>query len=194
MSQHQGDAGIMPLRFWEFAKKVFVVLAALSTLSWLLSLAGKGYELARSGRLEDIQVPDIPWSIVAVLGFVALLMLTGVLLSGRLGDRALGLEAAHVADQMLAFVGERDRGDLSWDIGSRMSGDSEEERLRQWEEQTNRMISYSTETMAEYTRRFSPQVIWLRNELAKRGVTDQELERFYEHPTNPGAYESSVRT
>jgi hypothetical protein len=54
-----------------------------------------------------------------------------------------------------------------------------------WKEDTDRLIRYSRETMDLYSQQFGARVIATRNELAGRGLNDAELDRFYEHPTNP---------
>jgi len=58
-------------------------------------------------------------------------------------------------------------------------------RMGTWEQDAGAMIAYSEGTMALYSQRFGARVIAMRNELADAGLTDPELDQFYEHPTNP---------
>jgi len=46
------------------------------------------------------------------------------------------------------------------------------------------MIDYSTETMNLYNQQFASRVIHLTEQGIGFGYRDQELVRFYEHPTN----------
>jgi hypothetical protein len=54
-----------------------------------------------------------------------------------------------------------------------------------WHRDTKAMIGYVGETMARYSLRFASRVIATRNELVAAGLSDPELDSFYEHPTNP---------
>jgi len=47
------------------------------------------------------------------------------------------------------------------------------------------MIRYMNQTMSIYSETFGAKVIAMRNELAYKGITDGQLDSFYEHPTNP---------
>ncbi len=58
-------------------------------------------------------------------------------------------------------------------------------RTGDWKKETETQSRYSTETMGLYSKQFAARVIATRNLLAKQGLVDQELDRFYEHPTNP---------
>ena len=172
----------MIVRFWGFAQTAFKWLTAFSTIAWLVSLIRTLYETG--GALEDI-VPRVSWSVIVGLAIVAALMLGGVLLSARLSTRALVREATRVAGEILAFLAERKSGDPAFAMFDYKPEENEETTRRRWQEHTNRIVAYLQDTMAEYTRRFSSQVLWLRDELAKRGVIDEEFELFYQHPTNP---------
>lgn len=53
-----------------------------------------------------------------------------------------------------------------------------------WHRDTELMIKYSQEIMNQYSIKFAVQVISARNSLFSRGLCDEELDKFYEHPTN----------
>lgn len=58
-------------------------------------------------------------------------------------------------------------------------------RPETWQQDTNRMIKYSQQTMSLYSEKYALRVIAIRNEFADKGYQDSELDRSYEHPTNP---------
>jgi len=53
-----------------------------------------------------------------------------------------------------------------------------------WEGSTQRSIEYSQESINLYYERFAPDVAILREEFLTRGMWNDEIERFYKHPTN----------
>jgi len=48
----------------------------------------------------------------------------------------------------------------------------------------NNTYSYFKETINQYSIKFTPQVVAIRNELASKGLRDEQLDKYYEHPTN----------
>ena len=54
-----------------------------------------------------------------------------------------------------------------------------------WHRDTEFMIKYSQETMNQYSIKFAARVLSARESLFSRGLHDEELDRFYKHPTNP---------
>ncbi len=50
---------------------------------------------------------------------------------------------------------------------------------------TAALVRYSGETRARYSQQFASKVIAARDELARQGLTDPELDSFYQDPTNP---------
>lgn len=54
-----------------------------------------------------------------------------------------------------------------------------------WEESTENYTKYSQETMNLYHENFGPRVVETREEYLKRGITNDRVEQFYLHPTNP---------
>ncbi len=58
-------------------------------------------------------------------------------------------------------------------------------RPETWGQDTDRMLRYFKGTMDLYSKQFGARVIAIRNQFAQQGLTDKELDQFYEHPTNP---------
>jgi len=78
---------------------------------------------------------------------------------------------------------------LSADILSfltqRQAGEPPLPRRETWDQDVQAEIRYMQQTMALYSQTFAAKVIAMRDELARKGITDKELDAFYEHPTNP---------
>ena len=53
-----------------------------------------------------------------------------------------------------------------------------------WKLDTEMMLRHSKETLNQYSIKFASRIISIRNELSSKGIIDEELEKFYEHPTN----------
>ena len=58
-------------------------------------------------------------------------------------------------------------------------------KMDRWEEYTDKLISYSKDTVSQYSSQFAPQVTVIRNEFARKGLRDKELDKYYEYPKNP---------
>jgi len=58
-------------------------------------------------------------------------------------------------------------------------------RRETWQEDTDKIIRYFQETMSIYSQKFAGRVLAIHNEFAELGLRTEELDRFYEHPTNP---------
>jgi len=54
-----------------------------------------------------------------------------------------------------------------------------------WEESTNNLIKYSTETTNLYHENFGSRVVIIRQEYLKRGIKSHRLDQYYTHPVNP---------
>ena len=67
----------------------------------------------------------------------------------------------------------------------RQAGDPPLPRPETFEADRDAMVNYFQETMALFSQRFGSKVIAIRNQLAKAGFTDPELDRLYDSPTNP---------
>ncbi len=54
-----------------------------------------------------------------------------------------------------------------------------------WQVDTDKMLKYFGETMALYTQKFGARVRAIHDEFARNGLHDDNLDGFYENPTNP---------
>jgi len=174
----------MMIRVWGFAKRAFHVLVAIGAILEIVSLGRNLYELASRGALEDIDMPTVPWVIIIALAILVVLMLQGALLSGRAGNRAVAREARRLSEEILTFAVQRRREDPSVGTPIYFLEKDEEKKKQLFYEDVNQSSAYSRETMAQYISQFLSRVIWLREELAKRGVSDKQFDSFYQHPTN----------
>ena len=84
----------------------------------------------------------------------------------------LKVRAKNLSKEILEFIADRERS------GFRLP------RKETWDLDTELMIREHTETMSQYSTKFGSRVIAVRDELAKNGLKDKELDSFYEHPTN----------
>ena len=159
--------------------QIYVVISVLLAFAGVLLIAWQAH---RSDQAQN----DLTSKVDRLLGFVTpvatppekqkenLAELTKRVeqLERRKGDD-LKTRAALLSAQILRFIADRERESPSLP------------RRETWSRDVDVMIRYSQETLALYSQRFGARVIALRNELAERGFADQQLDRFYEHPTNP---------
>ena len=98
-----------------------------------------------------------------------------------LKDEQLKTRTIEVSQSILKFIEERNRNEPQVDFDN-------------WDQSTDNLIKYSGETLDLYNKVFASEVIFLRNEYAKRGITDDSLDMFYEYPTNTlGIREVGIR-
>lgn len=57
-------------------------------------------------------------------------------------------------------------------------------RMVTFEADVDKIISYSQDTMKQYSSKFGPEVVAVRNELANKGKQDKELDNYYRDPSN----------
>ncbi len=55
----------------------------------------------------------------------------------------------------------------------------------EWDKDTKNLINYSYDSQITYNKRFLSEVIRIKQEFQKRNLTDQQLDQFYDKPTNP---------
>lgn len=54
-----------------------------------------------------------------------------------------------------------------------------------FEADIDKIISYVQDTLNQYSSYLTPQVIAIRDEFARKGLIDNELDKYYQHPRNP---------
>ncbi|QVW36203.1 hypothetical protein KIP69_04940 [Geobacter sulfurreducens] len=88
-----------------------------------------------------------------------------------LTDKDLKTDAVALSKSLMQLVIERQNNEPQIDF-------------KNWDVYTNAQIRYSTETQNIFFRDYSAKVAHLRDEFAKRGLKDKNLDMFYQHPTN----------
>ena len=112
------------------------------------------------------------WKIVLTVTFLFLFGAELHLLIRSESTQMLARTAQKTAAQLIDFAQAR----------SQLMQRNPNESLDQYE---NRISAQNSETQSEYLKQFYGQVAQLRAELARRGVTDQELDEFYQQPVYP---------
>lgn len=87
--------------------------------------------------------------------------------------QTLKSKAIHLSADILSFLTQR------------QAGEPPLPRRETWEQDVQTEVKYMQQTMALYSQNFGARVIATREELAQKGITDKELDDYYENPTNP---------
>ena len=85
-------------------------------------------------------------------------------------------EAARTSQDIFQFLADRKRAEPSW-----VQGGGHEE----WQRSSDEHLRHSFETMALFDQRFGARVLALHQTLRKNGLSDEDQEFRYRHPTNP---------
>ena len=88
-----------------------------------------------------------------------------------LSDKQLKSQSISLAKDLMQFVIERQNNEPQIDFND-------------WDASTNAQIKYSTETQNIFYKDYAGKVSHLRDEFAKRGLKDKDLDMFYRNPTN----------
>ena len=117
------------------------------------------------------------WALMGWRSNLALLLL-GILLwfAGYAfrfwSDRQLSNEVSSLASDLISFSGSR------FNIPQQLPGE-------EWSQYSQRIVEQGVETQTLYSLKYSGRVIYDRQEFARHGLIDKELDMYYEHPTNP---------
>jgi hypothetical protein len=132
------------------------------------------------------EIPRLGFSFIG-LGGVSLIILIVLLLKGRkkYGVAELASDMATMSAELADFIGERGSYDPINRIKMPKPNWDDNRKHEEWQERTEELIGYSSATMAIYRERFARKVIYLVEEARKLGYQDKELDRVYQHPTNP---------
>lgn len=90
----------------------------------------------------------------------------------KLTNATLRQQTITLYEDIMGFLGEREANEPSIDFNN-------------WEESTNNISRHYQETMNLYHENFGTRVVEIREEYLKRGITNEKVEMFYTHPTNP---------
>jgi len=134
-------------------------------------------------QMEETQ--KLGWSFI-VLGCVSFVVLVVWLVKGRkrYGVAELASDMETMSASLADFVGERGRSDPVNRIKMPRPNWDDERRHEEWEDRTQELMEYASETVRIYRRRFAAKVNYLVREARKLGYEDEELDSLYKHPTN----------
>lgn len=90
----------------------------------------------------------------------------------QLSDGDLIEQAAALAKEISRYVADRNIDRPGTDF-------------QNFDESVTKQLAHSSETLGYYYTDFQPRVAQYRAEFRKRGLTNEDVERFYEFPTNP---------
>jgi hypothetical protein len=88
------------------------------------------------------------------------------------GRPSLKAKASLLSSQILRFLSDRTKSEPS------------SPRPEYWNEDTEKIIEYFSETVNLFPLQFGARVIAIRNEFVEQDLQNKELDKFYEHPTN----------
>lgn len=165
---------------------ILIFGAGLAALSFLQKQADDQLSINREERLSEMQ-KSLEQQAEQIRSLVAL---------------SSGLERSEQIAQQLARIEQKISADSRGRLGlkqrtrevsvgilkfllERERGQPPNPRPASWSQDVDLTIRYMQETMQLYSLNFASRVIALRAELAEHGFTDAELDKFYEHPTNP---------
>ena len=89
----------------------------------------------------------------------------------KISDQNLKDESKEIAQKIMELVESRQAGEPHVDFND-------------FQNTTNRMIRHSQETQNLYAKDYAGKVHALRDEFLKRSLQNEDLDRFYQHPTN----------
>ena len=89
----------------------------------------------------------------------------------KTSDQNLKDESKEIAQKIMELVESRQAGEPHVDFND-------------FQNTTNRMIRHSQETQNLYAKDYAGKVHALRDEFLKRSLQNEDLDRFYQHPTN----------
>ncbi len=128
--------------------------------------------LRQDPRLPSFLSTDVPWRAIGIAaGFVALLL--GMQMLARyLSDRQLQDQVLSLSSDLKVFADERSR-------------ELPPEGQPNWDEYTHRLSKFADQTLSVYVQRYALRVAQARKEFARRGLSDDQLERISEQPKSP---------
>lgn len=149
---------------------------SIETNDFYYVLYGPKVAILREEFLKrNITDPELDWSDDNPTNFFGLIKVSfrlaalTVKLPGGLSDDQLKKQAIELSQNISEFIRDRESGEPQIDT-------------KDWDNSTQKSISYSTETRNLYFVRYGLKVTILREEFLKRGIKDEEFERLYEFP------------
>lgn len=117
-------------------------------------------------RLPQVLLTEISWRTIGILAAVWILLL-GLRAGARsLSDRELRAQVSILSSEIIAFADERNQ---------KMPAEGQPN----WGEYTHTLAQLTEENRSLYSQRFAARAKYAQQELARRGLTDKELDRFH---------------
>ncbi len=158
---------------WIDAYPVFYWLTIVAASLLLLAASYKvSWPLRQDPRLPPHLQANISWKAVGIVGGAVVLLLAMSLLTGYLSNRQLRTQVVSLSSDIVAFAEERNRL-------------MPVEGKPNWDEYTRTLGRLTDETLSLYTQRYALRVAKARREFARRGLTDDQLDKFYDRPKTP---------
>jgi hypothetical protein len=112
---------------------------------------------------------EISWRTLGIAAGVVALLLGMLGLTSLLSDRQLQAQALSLSTDIMAFADQRDR-------------EMPREGKPNWDEYTRRASRFFDENLNLYVERYAARVASAREELQRRGLSDEELDKYYQRP------------
>lgn len=141
------------------------MIAKLVITLFILYILGYGFVVLKNVWTKDL---DVKKTLPNPFGFVHFKKEVGPQTQLTLKERGQNL-----SKEILEFLADRERSE------------PRSPHPETWNLDTELMRRHSRETMNQYSIKFASHVIAIRNELTSVNLKDEDLNRFYEHPTNP---------
>ena len=181
-------------------KLKYGIWLAINGLSWIIlqlledHIMGKINEWIETTAWYKVMLSYIganPWLLPAVSTFVLGVYI--ILRSARkpnINLSELANDMDIISKDIAQFLSERQRYDRTLEMPYADLKWSEKRKHEEWQRQTQKITNHHTETMSIYRERFAGKVMHLVEEAKRLGYMDEELNRYYEYPTNTLGIES----
>ncbi len=104
---------------------------------------------------------------------MAFILVLGMeVLSRYLSDQQLRAQVLSLASEITAFADEQNR-------------QMPQEGKPNWDAYTRRLAQINQEALALYSQRYAIRLAFARKEFARRGLHDENLDKFYQRPETP---------
>jgi hypothetical protein len=139
----------------------------------LLALLYKALEFAKARwGIPKVSVPELDWLVVKIILGVCVLAFLVRGTASYLSERQLRAEATSLSAELITFADERQK---------RMPS----AEAKDWDMYTKGVARVAEEACADYAQRYAARVALLRQEFARRGLSDATFESFYANPKDP---------
>ena len=138
---------------------------------WKAALKVKSLYRKKDKRKETVQ-ESVGWKTIFALALISVVFFGSSQLTRYKSNRMLGAEALKLSSELIHFSNSR----------AQRTQRKPNESFTQYR---NRIIAEDAETQSLYAKLYYRKVANLRDEFARRGLTDKDLDEFYERPSHP---------